>query len=438
MRLATCQRRVRRGAVLAQMALCVTVLVGILAVCLDGGVLLAERQHAQSTADAAALAAAADLFKNWNTYGGLDTPGTATKSANTIATANGYTSSNSTITVNIPPTAGDHIGVNGYAEVIVNYNQGRYFSQLWSKNTITVSARAVARGMLITGSASPNDNVGILVLSTSGSGAVVTEKGANANIKIVNSRMFAVNDPNSGSNYPFDSNVNQDRITAGGFTFAVPDANHLGQPPQFVGPSPTFSTTTSDPLSSFTAPSTTGLPSQSYSGGTTMNPGVYTGTVNIGNNNVVMNPGIYYLNPDASGNAGISVGGNGTLDGTSGVFIYVAPGTGTVSMFGTPNGNGTSAVNINPIGTGTYRGISIWVDKGWPAGSQTIVMGGTPNASIFGTVYAPTSNLELHGSVGGTVGTQLIAYTIDVRGSNTLTVGGGPQAGQSIGFQLTE
>jgi uncharacterized membrane protein len=64
MRFATSRRLARRGAVLAQMVLCVTVILGIIAICLDGGVLLAERQHAQATADAAALAAAADLFKN--------------------------------------------------------------------------------------------------------------------------------------------------------------------------------------------------------------------------------------------------------------------------------------------------------------------------------------------------------------------------------------
>jgi hypothetical protein len=160
--------------------------------------------------------------------------------------------------------------------------------------------------------------------------------------------------------------------------------------------------------------------------------------VSIGNNNVVMNPGIYYLKPDASGNAGISVGGNGSLDGTSGVLIYVAPGTGTLTMFTASNGSGTTVVNINPLNVGNWRGVSIWVDSGWAAGTQTIVMGGTPNSSIFGSVYAPTSNLELHGSVNGTIGTQLIAYALDVRGSNTLTVGGGPQAGQTIGFQLTE
>jgi hypothetical protein len=414
------------------MALCMTVLIGMLAICLDGGVLLAERQHAQATADAAAMAAAADLFKNWNTNLGSDPNGTAKTSATTIAAANGYSTAP---TVNIPPTSGTFSGVAGYAEVIVTYSQGRYFSQLWSTNAITVSARAVARGMLVTGSANPNDNIGILVTSTSGTGAVITQKGANANISVANGRSFAVNDPNSGSNYPFDAN-HQDTITAGSFTFAVPNASSLGNPPNFIGPSPTFSTTTSDPFVNLTAPSTAGLSSQSYSGGSTMNPGIYTGTVNIGNKNVVMNPGIYYLQPDASGNAGISVGGNGTLDGTSGVFIYVAPGAGTLSMFGTANGNGTSTVNINPIAVGTYEGISIWVDKGWSG--QTIVMGGTPNANIFGTVYAPSSNLELHGSVGGSVGTQLIAYSIDVRGSNTLTVGKGPQAGQAIGFQLVE
>jgi hypothetical protein len=413
------------------MALCVTVLVGILAVCLDGGVLLAERQRAQATADSAALAAAADLFKNWNTYAGVDTPGTAAKSANTIAAANGYTSSNSTITVNIPPKSGDHVNVNGYAEVIVNYNQGRYFSQLWSKNTITVSARAVARGMLITGTANPSDTLGLLVLSTNGN--VVTQKGTGASINVLGGRTFALNDTTTST----FNDAGQPSITATAFVFANSQANLNNPPPTLNGPI-TYNTRTPDPLSSFTAPTTSGLPSQSYTGQSTINPGIYTGLVNIGNNNVVMNPGIYYLQPDASGNAGISVGGGGSLDGTSGVFIYVAPGTGTLTMFAQGNGSGTSVVNLNPIAVGNYRGISIWVDSGWAAGSQTVVLGGTPNSNIFGTVYTPSSNLELHGSVNGTVGTQLIAYAIDVRGNNTLNVGTGPQAGQAVAFQLTE
>src|SRR3954447_9749306 len=53
----------RPGAIAAQVALSLTVVLGVAAVALDGGLMLAERTHAQATADAAALAAAVDLIR---------------------------------------------------------------------------------------------------------------------------------------------------------------------------------------------------------------------------------------------------------------------------------------------------------------------------------------------------------------------------------------
>jgi uncharacterized membrane protein len=69
----------------------VTVLLGIAAISLDGAVLLTERRHAQATADAAARAAACNLYANFAINGGLDPKGTAAASALTTAVANGYT-----------------------------------------------------------------------------------------------------------------------------------------------------------------------------------------------------------------------------------------------------------------------------------------------------------------------------------------------------------
>ena len=57
----------RRGMVAAQVVLSLSVLMAMLAVVADGGLLLVERRHAQATADAAALAAASDLYENWYT-----------------------------------------------------------------------------------------------------------------------------------------------------------------------------------------------------------------------------------------------------------------------------------------------------------------------------------------------------------------------------------
>ena len=132
------RRRPRRGAVTVMVAICMVAIVGILGIALDGSILMGEQRHAQAIADAAALSAAADLGLGKCTT-------TVTSDASAIAAANGYTSANSTITVNTPPTSGDHAGASGYVEVIVTYNQSRSFSSIFGSGTVPVQARGVAR-----------------------------------------------------------------------------------------------------------------------------------------------------------------------------------------------------------------------------------------------------------------------------------------------------
>ena len=67
--------------VTAQVALSLSALMAMLAVVADGGLLLVDRRHAQATADAAALAAASDLYAHWNPNLGTDPSGTALASA---------------------------------------------------------------------------------------------------------------------------------------------------------------------------------------------------------------------------------------------------------------------------------------------------------------------------------------------------------------------
>ncbi len=118
----------RRGMVAAQVVLSLSVLMAMLAVVADGGLLLVERRHAQATADAAALAAAASA------------------SAMGVASANGYINdgTTSTVTVNNPPSSGIFQGNYSYFEVIVTWNQPRFFSGIFGSGAIPVSARAVA------------------------------------------------------------------------------------------------------------------------------------------------------------------------------------------------------------------------------------------------------------------------------------------------------
>src|SRR3954466_7909531 len=111
----------RRGTIAALSAVLMIPLLGIMAVALEGGLLMSQKRRVQATADAAALAAADSLFRNYPTSKGVDQSGQAKQAALALARDNGYTNdgTNSTVTVNIPPTSGYFVTKPGYAEVIV-------------------------------------------------------------------------------------------------------------------------------------------------------------------------------------------------------------------------------------------------------------------------------------------------------------------------------
>src|SRR6266852_540232 len=89
----------RRGVAAVIVVISLTVLVGVAAITVDGGMALTERRRAQTAADAAALAAAADLFTNFSSNAGEDPFGKARASAVTTAAANGYNNDGTRSTV---------------------------------------------------------------------------------------------------------------------------------------------------------------------------------------------------------------------------------------------------------------------------------------------------------------------------------------------------
>src|SRR5262245_52385660 len=153
----------RKGNVVVITAVCLVSLLSIVALALDGGVLLDQRRQVQATADAAALAAASELFASTFTNGGLDNgpiipnpsappgppAGSIAQYAKQIAKNNGFEDgvNDVTVTVNIPPQSGPFTGVSGHVEVIITASQQRYFSTIFgSRENVPYGARAVARG----------------------------------------------------------------------------------------------------------------------------------------------------------------------------------------------------------------------------------------------------------------------------------------------------
>ena len=139
----------RRGVVTILAAVVLVILIGVVAITVDGGLLQDNRRRAQAAADASALAAANVLFKNYAslTTSSPDPGGAAVAAATQAAADNGFPVSSSTaVTVNVPPKSGPFTGKLGYAEVLITYQQPRYFSTIWGSSTIPVKARAVGWG----------------------------------------------------------------------------------------------------------------------------------------------------------------------------------------------------------------------------------------------------------------------------------------------------
>jgi len=138
----------RRGKVIVLFALSLIGVIGAVAIAADGGMLLDNRRRVQTAADVAAMAAAGDLFLNYQKNSGADPSSTAADKAYAAAEAEGFpkNGTDSTVTVNIPPKSGDHVGESAYVEVIIDYKQPRYFSRIFGSTPLPLQGRAVAHG----------------------------------------------------------------------------------------------------------------------------------------------------------------------------------------------------------------------------------------------------------------------------------------------------
>jgi hypothetical protein len=411
-----------------------TVLLAAAALTMDGGALITERRHAQEVADAAALAAAADLYQHYPLagHGGKDPNGTAASAALGDAKANGYTNdgTTSTVTVNIPPKSGLFTNATppGYAEVIVTYNQppslSTFFSLFGSGSgsgtgtgagtsgssvgsaAIPVKARAVARGQWVPA----NPQIIVFDLSAPAS-LLVTNNLGSINVQsgpvIVNS-----SDPAAASNTtPATFAAPGYRITGGvlgSFTGPKTFGTRPMPDPLFYLPMPT-SNVSGDPLApqgggnafyNDSNPPPNPLPEGFYDGGITV-----TGSTSLTlqpNGTYVMRGGGFNFN--SSGN----LTGNGVLiynqpsPADLGPGIYINNRTGGTLFSPGPPGT----ISLSPLTTGPYQGITLFEQQ---SGTNSINLFGSGGLTITGTIYAANATASVrtesyngHDDVAGT------------------------------------
>jgi hypothetical protein len=422
----------RPGGVTPVAVLSISLLIGVVAIAVDGGTLMEHRRHVQATADAAALAAAADLYTNYASNKGADPSNTASNSALPIAAANGFNNDgvNSTVTVSVSPQSyqdGPNKGQPlpaGYAEVIIQYNAGRMFSNVFGPSAIPVRARAVARGRW----AADNDKVIALNLNASGS---VTVSGS-AGLKILG--ILQVNSSSStalnvtGSLSASQINLNSAGGLIGSSLSLLFGLVGSGPPPVHYGspiPDPLRFLPDPDPVK--LALSTRSASKLTINSGTVdLYPGVYVGGIAVNGLATVTlhansdgTPGIYYLQ-----GGGLKLGMMAKVTTaaaeTAGVMIYndwQASGDCITT-------SGMSSLTLSPPASGIYEGLSIFQARGSVSTSApTLTVSGSGLMSVSGTIYGAYANLTVSGGASGSVvGGQIIVDTLTVSGSATINV----------------
>jgi hypothetical protein len=411
----------RRGTVAVLVALVVTALFGYVAISTDGGVLLAQHQRTQSAADAAAMAAASVLYQHYPDNNGTDPNGLAAQTALDEAANYGLNNDgvSSVVTVNIPPASGPYQGLAGYVEVIIHYNQARFFSNVLGTGTLPVSARAVARGAWTV----PND--GVIVLNYSGKGTLsdqgngaFTEIGAPV---IVNSNnaSAAMDTGNGILKAPEFDITGGYSISGSGQMLTSPVANNI-----LTGIHPT-----PDPLAYLPAPAqpSPGTTSKISLGGGhnqyTLSPGSFTNLPNFSAGDVVIfqqasagNGGIFYLTAGGLNSQGATLKMDPNTSG--GIMIYNA-GTGTNDKINI-TGNSAGTVSLSPLTDGPYTGLAFFQARN---ASQDVQIAGNGNFTIYGTFYASDALLKVTGNGAvSNIGSQYISLDLALSGNGNIAI----------------
>ena len=222
------------GQALVMSALCMTCLIGFVALATDVGVLLREKRLAQIAADAGAIAGAGEY-----NYGG------ALTAAQAATAQNGFTNGTggATVTVNSPPSYRTPYlwFANGYVEVIVQQVQPALFRGFLGLGSITVAARAVAN-------ANGPTNGCIYTLGTSGADLSMT---GNANIQVTTCGIIV--NSSSGNAISMNGNVTLDAQSIGVVGGVSKTGNITLSPTPVTGVVPT-----SNPLAFLAAPTIPG------------------------------------------------------------------------------------------------------------------------------------------------------------------------------------
>lgn len=360
----------RRGAMLAFVAVTMTILLGCLVLVIDIGESARQRRTAQAAADAGALAGAAELYKN------AAATATAYAKASSLASSYGFTESTpggggtlGEIAYPSAPTSGPYSGNTSYVEVTITRNVPSIFGALFNRNSIATRARAVAGvGSYSLTCVYLTDPSITTALTVGPGGKLYADCGASVN----------------ASSARAIENKGQVRF-AGGIS-VVGGVTGSGQ----WDPSPTLG---APPVNTPIALAAVGQGSCMPPPGTltistsqTISAGTYCGGINVTAGTLTMNSGTYIM---AGG--GFSVAAEGKVLGTSGITIVNS--TSSAYPFKPFKFYRGCDVQLAAQSSGTLAGILLMQDASAPADSANWFGCVSSGNQLSGVLYFPTQTI---------------------------------------------
>jgi len=383
-----------RGQVLIVIALAMVGLIGMLGLVIDGGSVFLDRRNAQNAADSAALASAMIRIR-----GGEDWVAAALRSA----AENGYNNDPLTNTVQVysPPKDGPHAGKLEYLQVIIISHVNATFARVFGWVQFTNVVEAVARtklpeiGPLMNGNAvvslAPTNSCfkrpglwvhGEATLDITGGGVFVNSNNPTCAVVEQGSGSIRIRDDHQISIVGGAYIQKPQLLTPGVTTGAIP----VSFPPPFYMPragcGSKIATVSED--------------------GTSMSPGNWEeefppeGVTHL-------SAGIYCLNH------GFHV--KGLLRGKNVLFV-VEEGEFRISSGAT--------VKLDAPSAGPNSGLLVYVPLD---NHNKVVLNGTPETTIQGTILAPASPIIINGNDSASgFHSQIIGYTVEADGNSNVVI----------------
>lgn len=423
------RRARRRGATAVVAVLSLVPILGVTAMVIDGGMLMAERRRAQAAADAASFAALRTYDKVSKSGSGRD-PWAAAQAAALAYASPSYARADGSandaipwsVTIAQPSSASDiprykDKNPDLIIQATVTLHQQRFFGS----GTVDVVARSTA--LRITSSAaSPS----LLVLSPSAGPSLSVAGSARINAEgEVQVKSNAIK-PTKSSNAVDVNNMGHIKAPStsivGGYQLSSSGYFDNGTSSVKTGSDASGMV---DPIlgSKLADPDPSGMANRTSPSGWNptnpfpISPGVYPNglVLNSGGMNYTMSPGVYYIK---SGRFEVS---NGVRVTGTGVMIYLYDGDVSIQ--------GGQGISLTAPTSGPYEGIGIWqrsvynpaTDDYSPTHSINVA-NGTSNKITDGMIYAPGATMAVAGGSGNTYGNQLIVNKLNISNNAVITL----------------